>query len=119
LSLYKPNRKTYKSLILTIKLSWYLKKIFFFRFQLQLYTKDPLPFDHNNAYLNVIEINPFKHLCHLQLTFMPGNDSDVKKYLATCLQGLRENYIKLNKEYDDNKMNLSQRLENTQQVSFF
>jgi spindle assembly abnormal protein 6 len=70
------------------------------------------------AYLNVIEINPFKHLCHLQLTFMPGNDSDVKKYLTTCLQGLRENYIKLNKEYDDNKMNLSQRLENTQQVSF-
>jgi spindle assembly abnormal protein 6 len=56
------------------------------KFQLQIYTKDPLTIAYNNAYLNVMEINAFKHLCHLQLTFMPGNDSDVKKYLADCLQ---------------------------------
>lgn len=84
---------------------------------MQLYTKEPLPFDHNNASLNVIEINPFKHLCHLQLNFMPGNDSDVKKYLANCLKQLRENYTKLNREHDETKANLTQRLESTQQVS--
>jgi hypothetical protein len=47
---------------------------------------------------------------------MPGNDTDVKKYLANCLQGLKENYMRLNKEYTDNKMNLTQRLESAQQV---
>jgi spindle assembly abnormal protein 6 len=87
------------------------------KFQLQFFTKEPLPYDHNNANLNVIEINPFKHLCHLQLNFMPGNDTDVKKYLANCLQQIRESYAKLTKEYNDNKTNLSQKLESTQQVS--
>jgi hypothetical protein len=89
----------------------------FHRFQLQFFTKEPLPFDHNNANLNVIEINPFKHLCHLQLNFMPGNDTDVKKYLANCLQTLKENYTRLCKEYAENKTSLTQRLETTQQVS--
>lgn len=81
------------------------------KFQLQLYTKEPLSYDHSNASLNVIEINPFKHLCHLQLNFMPGNDTDVKKYLANCLQTIRENYSKLNREYDEFKVNYTQRLE--------
>ena len=84
------------------------------KFQLQIYTKDPLPFDHNNACLNINEINTFKHLCHLQLTFMPGNDSDVKKYLANCLQQLRESHVRLGKEYDESKTSLHQRLESTQ-----
>uniref|UniRef100_H2Z0L2 Spindle assembly abnormal protein 6 N-terminal domain-containing protein n=1 Tax=Ciona savignyi TaxID=51511 RepID=H2Z0L2_CIOSA len=36
--------------------------------------------------LKVIETNPFKHLTHLSLNFHHGNDSDVKKYLASCLK---------------------------------
>ena len=36
--------------------------------------------------LKVIETNPFKHLTHLSLNLRPGNDHDVKKYLATCLK---------------------------------
>jgi len=36
--------------------------------------------------LNIIETNPFKHLTHLSLRFLPGNDTEVKKYLADCLK---------------------------------
>lgn len=86
------------------------------KFQLQLFTKEPLPFDHTNASLNIIEINPFKHLVHLSLSFMPGNDSDVKKYLATCLKTLKEEYNKLSKCSDDTRLQLNQKLESTQQV---
>ena len=43
----------------------------------------------STANLNVIETNPFKHLTHLSLKFLPGNDSDIKKYLARCLQKLK------------------------------
>ena len=85
------------------------------KFQLQFYSKEPLPFDHGHASLNVIEINPFKHLCHLSLNFSPGNDSDVKKYLATCLQTLRDDHTKLSRLYEETKLSLSQKLENTQQ----
>ena len=38
------------------------------------------------AMLNVVETNPFKHLTHLSLKFVPGSDTDVKKYLADCLK---------------------------------
>ncbi len=89
------------------------------KFQLQFYSKEPLPYDHGHASLNIIEINPFKHLCHLSLQFSPGNDSDVKKYLANCLKGLREEYTKLSRNYDETKSTLSQKLETTQQVIYF
>ena len=36
--------------------------------------------------LKIIETNPFKHLTHLSLNLAPGNDTDVKKYLASCLK---------------------------------
>lgn len=39
--------------------------------------------------LNIIETNPFKHLTHLSLRFVPGNDAEVKKYLADCLKKLK------------------------------
>lgn len=86
------------------------------KFQLQFYSKEPLSFDHGHASLNVIEINPFKHLCHLSLNFMPGNDSDVKKYLATCLQTTRDDLTKMNRLYEETRQSLSQKLENTQQM---
>ena len=41
------------------------------------------------ANLNVVETNPFKHLTHLSLKFLPGTDTDVKKYLAHCLKMLK------------------------------
>ena len=39
--------------------------------------------------LNVVETNPFKHLVHLSLRFLPGNDKEIKKYLANCLLSLK------------------------------
>ena len=36
--------------------------------------------------MNIVETNPFKHLNHLSLKFMPGSDADVKKYLVDCLK---------------------------------
>ena len=96
-----------------------LKSMFYIvlqRFQLQFYSKEPLPFDHGHASLNIIEINPFKHLCHLSLNFTPGNDTDVKKYLANCLQTMRDDYAKLSRLYEETKSSLSQKLDSTQQV---
>jgi spindle assembly abnormal protein 6 len=83
------------------------------KFQLQFYSKEPLPYDHGHANLNVIEINPFKHLCHLSLNFMPGNDTDVKKYLATCLQTLRDDHTKLVRLHEETKASQSQKYEAT------
>ena len=83
---------------------------------MQFYSKEPLPFDHGQAFLNVIEINPFKHLCHLSLTFKPGDDTDVKKYLANCLKHLRNEHTKLNCLYEETRMNLTQKLETTKQM---
>jgi len=85
------------------------------KFQLQFYSKEPLPFDHGDASLNVIEINPFKHLYHLSLNFMPGNDADVKKYLATCLQTLRDDYTRLTRVHEETKQSLSQKLDSSVQ----
>lgn len=45
--------------------------------------------DRSPAMLNVVETNPFKHLTHLSLKFVPGSDTDVKKYLADCLKQLK------------------------------
>ena len=41
------------------------------------------------SHLNVVETNSFKHLTHLSLKFLLGNDVDVKKYLAGCLTSLK------------------------------
>lgn len=86
------------------------------KFQLQFWTKEPLPYDHAQGSLNVIEINPFKHLCHLSLQFAPGNDADVKKYLAECLRTLRDQHAKLSSLHTDTKSSLSAQLDSTQQA---
>ncbi|KAI3381346.1 hypothetical protein SNEBB_006422 [Seison nebaliae] len=53
------------------------------KFQLQLLVNE-------NGSLNVVEINPFKHLTHLSLLLLNGNDTEVKIYLAECLTKLKE-----------------------------
>ncbi len=37
------------------------------------------------AVLNIVETNPFRHLNHLSLKFVPASDTYLKKYLAECL----------------------------------
>ena len=58
-----------------------------FRFLLQFVVSGVL--ERGIASLNVIETNPFKHLVHLSLKFLPGNDAEIKKYLASCLLSLK------------------------------
>lgn len=47
----------------------------------------------SQGHLNVVETNPFKHLTHLSLQFVPGNDADVKKYLASCLKKTMVSFV--------------------------
>uniref|UniRef100_A0A7M4EUZ8 Spindle assembly abnormal protein 6 homolog n=1 Tax=Crocodylus porosus TaxID=8502 RepID=A0A7M4EUZ8_CROPO len=57
------------------------------RFLIQLVTSPVL--DCMTTCLNIVETNPFKHLTHLSLKLLPGSDSDIKKYLALCIQNLK------------------------------
>lgn len=72
-----------KKKMLNIWLSW-----FFPRFLLQLVSSAPA-LDHTPVSLNVVETNPFKHLTHLSLKFLPGTDAEIKKFLANCLKCLK------------------------------
>ena len=56
------------------------------RFLLQLSLSST---DRGLAVLNVVETNPFRHLNHLSLKFVPASDTYLKKYLAECLLGLK------------------------------
>ncbi|KAK3091357.1 hypothetical protein FSP39_019232 [Pinctada imbricata] len=66
--------------------------------------------------LNVIETNPFKHLTHLSLKFIPGTDSDIKKYLADCLKQLKDTNSLLQQRLEHTDMDLNQRLHHTQEA---
>ena len=50
------------------------------RFLLQLVSTEAI-LDNSPALLNVVETNPFKHLTHLSLKLLPGNDVEIKKFL--------------------------------------
>ncbi|NP_001039141.1 spindle assembly 6 homolog [Xenopus tropicalis] len=85
------------------------------RFLLQLVTSlnalDCMP-----ASLNIIETNPFKHLIHLSLKLLAGSDSDVKKYLATCIKNLKLENCTLKEKLQKSEEELSKRLGVTQQA---
>nr|CAB3265872.1 spindle assembly abnormal protein 6 homolog [Phallusia mammillata] len=68
-----------------------------------------------NGVLKVIETNPFKHLTHLCLNLVPGNDSDVKKYLATCLKISMERQRTLEEKLQQTEHDLKHKLEQTRQ----
>lgn len=82
------------------------------RFLLQLVTSR----DCTSASLNVIETNPFKHLTHLSLKLLAGSDSDVKKYLATCIKYLKTENSVLEEKLQRSEEELSKRLTLTQQA---
>ena len=64
---------------------------FAYRFLLQFVVGSGL--DQGVATLHVVETNPFKHLTHLSLKFLPGSDTEVKKYLANCLKNLQVSFF--------------------------
>ena len=59
------------------------------RFLLHLVT---VTSDRNNAVLNIIEANAFKHLTHLSLKLLQPNDTALKKYLGECLIQLKASF---------------------------
>uniref|UniRef100_A0A8C6E0K1 Spindle assembly abnormal protein 6 homolog n=1 Tax=Moschus moschiferus TaxID=68415 RepID=A0A8C6E0K1_MOSMO len=70
------------------------------RFLLQLVSTEAI-LDNSPAFLNVIETNPFKHLTHLSLKLLPGNDVEIKKFLADCLKCSKEEKLSLTQSLDD------------------
>ncbi|KFR13458.1 Spindle assembly abnormal protein 6, partial [Opisthocomus hoazin] len=84
------------------------------RFLLQLVSSASV-LDHTPVSLNVVETNPFKHLTHLSLKFLPGNDAEIKKFLASCLKCLKEDKIMLEEKLRKTEEDLTRQLGYTQQ----
>ncbi|XP_037762856.1 spindle assembly abnormal protein 6 homolog isoform X1 [Chelonia mydas] len=84
------------------------------RFLLQLVSSASV-LDHAPAFLNVVETNPFKHLTHLSLKFLPGNDADIKKFLAICLKCIKEEKSLLEQKFKKTEDDLTRQLSYTQQ----
>ncbi|XP_064625249.1 spindle assembly abnormal protein 6 homolog [Lineus longissimus] len=72
--------------------------------------------DKDTWALNVVETNPFKHLTHLSLRFLPGKDNDVKKYLADCLKMAKDQISSLQGKLETTECSLSEKLFQTQQA---
>ncbi|KAF6075816.1 SAS-6 centriolar assembly protein [Phyllostomus discolor] len=70
------------------------------RFLLQLVSPAAV-LDNSPALLNVVETNPFKHLTHLSLKLLPGNDVEIKKFLAGCLKCSKEEKLSLTQSLED------------------
>ncbi|XP_030063456.1 spindle assembly abnormal protein 6 homolog isoform X1 [Microcaecilia unicolor] len=85
------------------------------RFLLQLVSPASV-LDHTPAFLNVIETNPFKHLTHLSLKLLPGNDAEIKKYLAACLKCVKEEKFLLEQKLKKTEDDLGRQLSYTQQT---
>nr|XP_020644306.1 spindle assembly abnormal protein 6 homolog isoform X3 [Pogona vitticeps] len=84
------------------------------RFLLQLISSGS-NLDHTPSFLNVIETNPFKHLTHLSLKFLPGNDAEIKKFLGACLKCVKEEKLLLEEKLSKTEENLTRQLSYTQQ----
>ncbi|NXE79779.1 SAS6 protein, partial [Cochlearius cochlearius] len=84
------------------------------RFLLQLVSSASV-LDHTPVSLNVVETNPFKHLTHLSLKFLPGNDTEIKKFLASCLKCLKEDKKTLEEKLRNTEEDLTRQLSYTQQ----
>ncbi|NXT52715.1 SAS6 protein, partial [Pluvianellus socialis] len=84
------------------------------RFLLQLVSSASV-LDHTPVSLNVVETNPFKHLTHLSLKFLPGNDVEIKKFLASCLKSLKEDKMTLEEKLRKTEEDLTRQLSYTQQ----
>uniref|UniRef100_A0A8C5RSB7 Spindle assembly abnormal protein 6 homolog n=1 Tax=Laticauda laticaudata TaxID=8630 RepID=A0A8C5RSB7_LATLA len=84
------------------------------RFLLQLVSSGS-SLDHTPSFLNVVETNPFKHLTHLSLKFLAGNDAEIKKFLASCLKSIKEEKLLLEEKLSRTEENLTRQLNYTQQ----
>ncbi|KAK2556738.1 Spindle assembly abnormal protein 6-like protein [Acropora cervicornis] len=72
--------------------------------------------DQGVGTLYVVETNPFKHLTHLSLKFLPGSDAEVKKFLADCLKNLQDEKLSLERRLASTEADLQQKLSSCQEV---
>ncbi|KAH3730971.1 spindle assembly abnormal protein 6 homolog [Dreissena polymorpha] len=86
------------------------------KFVLHIVSQGSFTGDRCTATLNIVETNPFKHLNHLSLKFVPGSDADVKKYLADCLKQFKETNSLLQQRLEHTDADLNHRLKNTQEL---
>ncbi|XP_075012502.1 spindle assembly abnormal protein 6 homolog isoform X3 [Calonectris borealis] len=86
----------------------------FQKFLLQLVSSASV-LDHTPVSLNIVETNPFKHLTHLSLKFLPGNDAEIKKFLASCLKCLKEDKMMLEEKLRKTEEDLTRQLSYAQQ----
>ncbi|KAJ3333697.1 Spindle assembly abnormal protein 6 [Blyttiomyces sp. JEL0837] len=70
-----------------------------------------------SALFNIIETNTFKHIIHLSLHFIPGNDAAVKQYLAGMVKELKTDNSVLRNQLRSTHDSLSTRLRDTAATS--
>ncbi|XP_028918495.1 spindle assembly abnormal protein 6 homolog isoform X1 [Ornithorhynchus anatinus] len=85
------------------------------RFLLQLVSPATI-LEHSPASLNVVQTNQFKYLTHLSLKLLPGNDVEVKKFLAGSLKCMKEEKLLLEQTLKKTEEDLSRQLNYTQQA---
>ena len=67
-----------------------------------------------NSILQIIETNSFKHITHLSLNFIPGNDSSIKKYLSDLVKETKLENKNLKMKLEKSVTQLSGQLENSE-----
>ncbi|KAG7156338.1 spindle assembly abnormal protein 6 homolog [Homarus americanus] len=69
-----------------------------------------------NATLEVVEVNIFKHLCHLALTLAPAPTQLKLSYLADCCKALKSEMATKERVAADNEQQFRQQLHHTQDM---
>ena len=72
--------------------------LFYCRFSLQLHlSTGATPTAGATPSLQVVEINPFRHLNHISLKLVPASDSFLKKHLAQNILDMKVQYPLVNR----------------------
>lgn len=65
--------------------------------------------------LEIVETNPFKHLCHLSLRLTEGNETQVKKHLSAKLRQLKEDRENATRNIESLEQQIDQERKNSAQ----
>ncbi|XP_068220599.1 spindle assembly abnormal protein 6 homolog [Palaemon carinicauda] len=66
--------------------------------------------------LEVVEVNIFKHLCHLALTLAPASTQLKLTYLAECCKGFKAEIVSKEREANENELQLKQQIRHLQDL---
>lgn len=72
--------------------------------------------DRGFATLSIVETNPFRHLNHLSLKFVPASDAYLKKYLAECLLKFKDDNGRLSETLTATRTDLTAQLAQCEQT---